>query len=278
MARTTVRMATKQTTFDGRNVDPHEDEIQCPTCDKWFQRLSQHWRKLPNHRPQFTDKQRQIIIGSLLGDGNYHTNKNTFMWQSMITRPYLEWLQNEFGAFANTIIHAHTPEEKATRDRKRNFNPHATAKNYSHYFTLQLRPHPKLKMCLDWGYTESGVDYHFPDDITLTPLILKIWYVSDGGLHYSNGKFQNIRIRVVSQGHRNEFIESLFHDIGFNVSVKNEHINILKRDVGAFLAYIGDPPTDSDAGFKYKWQYENYDEYQRLRKIMKSQPYMDDLN
>lgn len=246
---------------------------QCPDCGEWYEELSRHWTETDCCRPPFTKKQREILIGSLLGDGNYDISRNRFMWQRMITKPYLEWLQRQFGVLSNTISKCEPPS-KAAQHLRDTLGVNADADNCSWGFTLQTKPHPELEFCEDWGYTEDGFESHFPDDISLTPMILKIWYIGDGNLHFNKGEFRQVEIKVVEQGHRIKYLMSLFNDVGFDVGVSSNTIRIPHGQTEQFFDYIGEPPTASQAGFAYKWQYQDHDEYKRLYETMKEQPYL----
>lgn len=268
----------KQQTLDGGCFDENEGKELCDGCEQWFKHIGRHWSLSECSQPQLTDYHQEILIGSLLGDGNYEINDKRFAWQNTITRPYLEWLQDQFGALVNAIFIHQTPSDALQSLSKQGLTLDMDVEDCSYYFSLKTKLHPELSFCEDWGYSEDGFESRFPDNFSLTPTILKVWYMGDGSVKWGDGEFQRVLISNCDQIHRTEYFISLFNEIGLDVSVSSNAIRIPRGQTEQFFNYIGEPPTGLDCGFKYKWQYDDYDEYKRLKNIHDSQPYWDREN
>jgi len=112
------------------------------------------------------------------------------------------------------------------------------------------RTHPKLNQFRDWYDDENNK--RFPlDTISLSPLVLKIWYVCDGYLNTSNPK-PRARISSINESDRIEKIaEWITEETGIevNTSKNRERILFNTRRTQKFFEYVGDPLP----GFVYKW-------------------------
>lgn len=264
-------MANQQQ-LDGTGAKQNKNEKQCPECGESYKSLGIHFSYNEDHRPELTTKQREIIIGSLLGDGGYNQRDGNFRWQGMIVQPYLKWLQNQFNPHARSITKHENPTS-AAQSLSEQFNKNNV--DCSQQFTLATLPHPQLSFCEEWGYSNGGFEINFPDNFNLTPTTLKIWYISDGSISWYNNEHCDVRIYNTEQIHRTTFLENLFNKIDISVTVGDDVIRVLPTEINDFFKYIGDPPTNSDAGFKYKWEHQNRDRYTELFETMKSQPYLE---
>lgn len=231
----------------------------CPECSSKYKELGSHWQWKPNHRPSLSEKQREIIIGSLLGDGDYDVDGEYFRWQDMITHPYLDWISDQFGVLVSDVM------DRGCRNC-----------GWKSTFTLKTRPMEELGFCLDWGYSKNGFSPKLPNGIGLTPTILKTWYCSDGCVCWGNGGFVRVEIGCKTHIHEEGILSKMFDDIGLDVTFSSPHIIIPKSQTEVFFDYIGAPPSGSEAGFAYKWEYDDYEEYNRLKEIHDKQPYLED--
>lgn len=269
-------MATQQQ-LDGTDVNEHEGKEQCPGCGQWYKRLSTHWSGSSCQHPSFTDYQKEIIIGMMMGDGSRgktHDSNNVFQSQ-MMTKPFLEWVSKELGSHALPVRDfCYTPERSAEKHRESGFRPNANADDYHHRYEFRTRSHPFLNDFLNRWYVNKS-EIYFPEDIKLTPTILNVWYCCDGGLQYPKSK-GHITINNRNQLHRVSYFEDLFGDIGFNVSVSSGQIRLSNAETPELLDYMGESPTDVESGFQYKWECRDIDEYQRLKEVHDSQPYVGD--
>jgi hypothetical protein len=155
---------------------------ECPGCDERYKHLGKHWHKSDCEYPNLTQHQYEIVIGLLMGDGwiNKYNGKPRLQC-GMITKEYLEYLDEIFGIFSVGIHLKTTAEESAKSMRDRDFSPNAKEENYSDLYYWQSRKLPQLEEFVEWYESGSKV---WPEDIDLTPTVLKHWYVGDGC--YSN--------------------------------------------------------------------------------------------
>lgn len=266
-------MAMTQQTLDGSSVDEHEGEIQCPECKRWFSKIGQHWGPNPSHLPTITEKQRQIIEGHLLGDGSYEVPlsnaNNRFCLERFTTKPYMKWLKRCFPYLSGKITRRETAAEQASRDYERGYN--TDVENYKDNYALKFSYHPQLDFAVEWIENEG-----FVDDFSLTPLSLKVWYVCDGNLHYKNGRYEATTFKCTDKISNRQSLLDIFESLPFDATVTKERVRIGRSQAEAFFDYIGEPPTASQAGFAYKWQYDSYENYCMLKQINHDQPYIND--
>lgn len=246
----------KQQNIFGKIVETENTKDTCKDCNNKYKQIGIHWSKSDKcSPPNLTNKQKELIVGLMMGDGSRQkqNRKNLFRVDST-TKPFLKWVSNKFDGLSNKIYMRKGEE------------------NYLKNYRWTTKHTPELNTVLDKWYISKG-ESQIPSEISLTPLILKMWYCSDGGLDYNDGYFNRIQIRNRSQENASDFFSSLFEDIGFDIFYSSERIRVPRNDTERFFDYIGEPPTASQAGFAYKWQYQDYDEYQRLKNIHDKQNY-----
>jgi len=198
----------------------------------------------------------ELLTGMLMGDGSINrSSKNSWFQTEMITKPFLEWLDSELGWLSTGVRLKHTASEGAKKCRDSGFSPNAKAENYSDVYRLRSRCHPDLQPLADWYASGKKV---FPNDIELTPTVLKMWYVSDG--YYDNhGAAKRITIGMSNEVDRRDNIEQLFENVGFEISnwniserkdgSKRCNAQFTKDESQRLFEYMGESP----AGFEYKW-------------------------
>ena len=153
-------------------------KVACPECGEEYGSLGQHWSYNPEHRPEFTEEQKDIIVASLMGDGCLkRQNKHSHIEWEMISQNYLEWIDDMFGCLSTGVSLKETAKESAKRNRDSGFRPNAKKENYSDVYRLQTRTHPFLSNFNSWYGCGKRV---WPKDIELTPTVLLHWYVQDG--------------------------------------------------------------------------------------------------
>lgn len=53
---------------------------KCPECCDEYEHLGQHWHYSPSHRPELTQKQKEITVGLVMGDGSINDeSKNCYL-------------------------------------------------------------------------------------------------------------------------------------------------------------------------------------------------------
>jgi len=233
-------------------------KVLCEQCGNEYKRVGSHWSRGSScSHPEISAYKMELLTGMLMGDGTVgrQENKNPWFQTEMITKPFLEWLDSELGWLSTGVRLSKTAAGCAKQIRDRGFRPDAKAENYSNVYRLQCRHHPDLQPLANWYATGEKV---FPDDIELTPTVLKMWYIGDGC--YDNcGAANYIKIGMANEIDRRDNIEQLFEKVGFEISnwninerndgSKNCEAQFTTSESQRLFEYMGEPP----AGFEYKW-------------------------
>lgn len=230
----------------------------CKQCGEKFERIGTHWSTGSCHYPSFTDHQKEVITGVLMGDGSIsRSSKNPSLSVGMISENYLKHLDYEFGVFGCGVELMHTAEEGAKKNRESGFRENAKACNYSDVYLFRTRNHPELDEFAQWYSSGEKV---WPEDIELTPTVLKHWYCGDG--HWDNRRSQNhIEISMDNEVENTDKVEKMFTNVGLpkpTWSICDSEYG--KRCIARFTIdqshnlweYMGKPLPD----FKYKWPSE----------------------
>ncbi|MEM3011989.1 MAG: LAGLIDADG endonuclease [Candidatus Hadarchaeales archaeon] len=170
---------------------------------------------------ELTDEQRELLIGSLLGDGHLrkHGNRVVFEFlQSAKRRFYVEWKHRVLGELACPEIYYHRNERE--------------------YCKLVTKTHPEL----DELYREFYRDERktVPERIgkMLTPFVLAVWFMDDGSKS-RNAVYFNTQAFTLEEQFR--LIKALrrFYLI-FNLNRDGEHhrLRLLKRCNPRFLELV----------------------------------------
>ncbi len=139
--------------------------------------------ELHKRRLRLVPRQREILIGKLLGDGHLETQNRgrTFRLKvehSIIQRPYVDWLASQLSGWL------HSPPREWIRT--------VYGKGYRKY-GFQTVSHPALRFYAQQFY-ERGRKI-VPDQIErwLTPLAFTVWYMDDGSVKslQTNGRILN---------------------------------------------------------------------------------------
>jgi len=243
------------------NEDGVEEE-QCPSCGNWYQRVSIHWSKSSCDHPPISQRKYEMAIGLMMGDGSVtkgKSNKNYRLRVKNTNITFLQWLQNEFEWLSGSICNVETAKEVAdhlnktgVNDEYRDSNPEDCYDVYE----LFLRGHPVFNKLRQW-YKEDGLVFQ---EVAYTPTILRVWYVSDGGIDKQD---MTTEFGSANESDRPEVIENGFANIGIDISNGDggKHFRIY-TNTDKFFDYIGHDPVP---GFEYKWEYEDREQYERLK-------------
>lgn len=198
-----------------------------------------------------TDKHHEIIKGLLMSDGNisYHNEKSTCLQVRMITREFLEWLDDQLGILSLGVSLKQTAEESAKEHRESGFNPNANPENYSDIYQLTTRAVPDLTIYRDW-YTDIGKVW--PKDIILTPTVLKMFFCGDGDKkvdHRESNRKPHIRFRADNELKNKQKVIDMFSNVGFDIMWTGKNIRVSVSESYRMWEYMGSPPP----GFEYKW-------------------------
>lgn len=226
------------------------DEYEwCPKCENPYKQLSYHWRYNPEHIPELTQKLYEICVGLLMGDGCLDMTSSTpNIKVEMITEKYLKYLKSEFGILGSrngVYLHRTSEENKESSIHS------SKDSEFSNTYAWRTRAHPKLKQFEDWY--ESGKKV-WPENIELTPTVLKHWYVGDG----SYTEYNRMTISTGNEVENAEKIDNYFEEVNlpkpkWTENPKNgrmiKHARWTVEESKKLFEYMGSPPP----GFDYKW-------------------------
>jgi len=225
----------------------------CQQCGNEYKRIGQHWSMSSScSHPSFTDHQKEIITGLLMGDGYIDTcSKNPYITVNMISPNYLEYIADEFGVLGGDVSLKITAAESAKRNKDSGFDPNAKEQNYSDKYQWQSMSHPELQEFADWYSSGKKV---WPADIELTPTVLKHWYCGDG--YWDNSGSRNgIRIAMANEVDNTNKVDQMFKNIGlsapsnYGVSENTCDAQFTVEQSKELWQYMGAPLPD----FEYKW-------------------------
>ena len=212
--------------------EPPENWTRCPECHNHYKEIGNHYHFNNSHRPDITDKQKEIILGVLLGDGcvSKPSSGPPRFVVDMVSENYINYLKEKLQPFSKEI-----------------YQPPTVKDNHQQQYELRTIVHPALSEYRDWYSTGEKV---YPENIEITPTVLKNWYVTDG--HLTN-KYEYPSIRCWNERNNTEKVLSYFEDIPLTTTFSSGTIRFPgeKRN---FFDYIGEPLPD----FEYKWPNERY--------------------
>jgi len=229
----------------------------CTQCRNKYEVVASHWSQSSCEYPSFTDHQRELITGLLMGDGCINTGgKNPCLQCEMISPNYLKYIDGKFGVFGKGVSLKKTAKESAKQCRDREFRPDAKEKNYSDVYYWRSMAHPELQKFADWYSTGTKV---WPSDTELTPTVLKHWYCGDGT--WNNNRENNyIEIAMANEIENTEKVGQMFENVGlpspsnYNISERKDGSETCNAQFTVdqskeLWEYMGEPLPD----FEYKW-------------------------
>jgi len=194
---------------------------RCSDCGRTFSRVGNHWSQSDCSYHGLSSKQKEVITGILMGDGHINRGgKNPYLSVEMKSPNYLEYVSSMFPWISTGII-----------DREDGI------------YRFDTRSVCALTEFAEWYSSGKKI---FPENIDLTPIVLKHWYVCDGGLG-GNGPYP--MIAVTNEIDNKQKIECYFDSIGIDIRWKTHKLAVRAHDVDSFFDYIGEPLP----GFRYKW-------------------------
>lgn len=217
------------------------EENVCPECENEYLNISRHWASYESHRPEYTEKQKQVMIGLLMSDGwisdRADGRKNRFQCE-MVTLEYIKYLKRLFGILCNNITEI---------DKEKNQD----------VYRLSWKPHGFIDELANWYSSGRKVWPH----MELTPIILKNYYVGDGYLLERGGNYTrpNVKLGMANEYGNELKIKDMFpfsnddYTIDKRVTSKgytNMEIRFTVDGTEKFFEYIGEDPLP---GFEYKW-------------------------
>lgn len=230
----------------------------CEQCGNEYKEIAKHWSMSNCEWPSFTDQQREIITGLLMGDGsiNRSKNRNPRLECSMISPNYLKYIDEKFDIFGKGTSLRQTAKESAESNRNRGFRTNAKAENYHDLYIWRSMAHPELQEFENWYSSNKKV---WPKSIELTPVVLKHWYCGDG--NWNNSSTNNyIAISMSNEKNNTGKVSKIFERVGLpapSCYVTSERTDGSIRCSAQFTVeqskelweYMGEPLPD----FEYKW-------------------------
>jgi hypothetical protein len=197
----------------------------CPDCGDEFESLGKHLRWSCSVRVDDVETIDALLIGDGTLDngnsGNYRLTVDT------TTKEYVSVIEEMLGWLHNTTK-KYDPQQDGWKEK------------------YQVRTHCLESITEQYDRWYPNGEKRIPDDMKITPKIMKHWYCADGNLKENSAG--NYRISIGSKSWMDEAkrIESLFP---FSASYAGYEICFPVSETEEIVEYMGEPP----AGFEYKW-------------------------
>jgi len=231
--------------------------VECPQCGENFELVGSHWSQSSTcDYPRLTQKQREITVGLLMGDGNVDQKGgyNPRIRSEMASKDYLKYIDSQFGILGVGVSLSSTAEESCKQRQDRGFN--AQPENYSDVYIWRSRHHPEFKQFAEWYSSGKKV---WPEDIELTPTVLKHWYCGDGSWDDS-GSHSRIQIAMSNEVENTQKVDEIFEKSSlpspsnYNIYDRNDRkkdctAQFTKEQSEELWKYMGKPLPS----FQYKW-------------------------
>lgn len=187
-------------------------------CRKHFGLLQDRGKSTRQSLP-ITDRQYEILFGSLLGDLCIAKHKKTFrgsITHSIKQTDYIQYLHNELSTISGEL---------------RNINVNIKDKVYKE-LCFTLRPNLMLKNLYNNFYAEFNGKKDVPFNLDkLTPLAIAIWFMDDGFL-IDNGHSKTLGFSTCSFSLSGllRLQEYLQHNYCINTIIRKNFYLVVKRD------------------------------------------------
>ena len=197
--------------------------------------------------------QKDVLYGSLLGDGCLSIHKNgqnaqfCYLSKSEQHTNYIASFFNEY--ITNAGVKSNTYFDKRTN------------KEYSRIYFKTVTDTTFTTEYHKWYIDKKK---HIPCDLILNPIICLIWYIGDGGIcHLKRTECIKLATQCFSKEEQEKILLPQLSDfeaklMKADISSDGEqqyYIYIPRRKMKLFLEYIGDCPFED---YKYKWDVTNY--------------------
>jgi len=225
---------------------------KCSECGGYYQSIALHWNQSDCSYPTFTEKEKDILKGILMGDGslNERDGKNTAFVVSLTNKKYLKWLSDKFGD-RTSDVYLKQPERILERNGERY--------ECSKYYSLTFKPNPLFDEWAEEWYDSQGKI--FPID-NINPTISKHWFVTDGGLRWQRNNLNGVYIASYNDNIAKDYLLSLFDNFKYKPSIVDGGKIFFSAVPGReFLSWMG----DSCPGFEYKWEVHSRQKYNNLK-------------
>jgi hypothetical protein len=234
----------------------------CPSCGEEFDKPGLHWSHGTCPYPEISPIQEAVFEGLLMGDGSIPKQSggnSALLHLPMINRRFLEWIDERLGILTTGVSLKKTASELASNNRESGFSPNAKEERYHDMYTIWTRTHPYFEDLRERWYPDRNKQ--FPDDLELTPLRAKLWYLCDGYLDVGQHGRPRIEIKARNEEKRAEFLVGLFEDVGFSPLYKRHELRFTCDETEDLVEWMGDPLP----GFEYKWALGSREQYHELK-------------
>lgn len=200
-----------------------------------------------------------------MGDGTIHhppSAKNARIEVSNINRTFLRWLDEKLEWLSNGVALRRTVTEIRDENRKSKYERFASLDyEIRDQYVLATTRHPELNHFTEWYTSEQK---RFPDEVSLSPRVLKLWYVCDGHLIWgSKGHTRpQVWISADNEADRPAYMSSLFEPTEIDPKFNEGRIMLTSDESEWFFDYVGEPP----AGFEYKFVTESKQAYHESKR------------
>jgi hypothetical protein len=237
--------------------------IKCHSCGKRYRKISRHWYESECSYPEISDRQKSILIGLMMGDATLgaKSQSNPFVGVANTNLGFLQWVHNELEDLSYNPTLLSTAKEKYESNIESGFvlEESANVDNYNDVYYLNTVSHKEFDN-LDW--MRRGIKV-IPKEIPIDSMIAKMWYCSDGSLHWRpNREKAEARITNVTENDNLEKFKIMFQKAGFDVRVSGKEIQFNIEQTSKLLEWMGEPPD----GMEYKWKYKDKSEYNSLKR------------
>lgn len=205
--------------------------VSCPSCEKEYKQLSEHWRQSGCNYPEITERQWRILEGMMLGDARLVSKKNRipYLELSNTKKEFLEWFDAEMGCMSTGVREHGKPLED----------------HHKQAYVCSTRTHPSFSYFNSWY--KSGEKK--PPYVELDRLKMMCWYCSDGCVNTSEKRRPTARLSSRKPDVVKQRMKKMIEDIGFNPTWSYSHLVFTADETERLFDWLGEPLP----GFRYKF-------------------------
>lgn len=239
-----------------------EPTLQCTSCGEHYKKLSRHCTETDCNLPELNKEQKEILVGLMMGDATLTQRKTNNPSVNIVNtnREFLKWLNEKLNNIAYPVRFIKDAEEQMEHNIENGMTNDPSLSDYNDVYSLYTMCHTDFKH-LDW--IEDG-SKTIPDSINLTPTVVKMWFASDGSLHW-RGDRNKAEARITNVTEKDELskFSRMFDSAGFDVRVGGKEIQFNIQQTKKLFSWMGKPPS----GMEYKWQFDDRDKYEELKGV-----------
>lgn len=202
---------------------------------------------LPNTLDEpFSDEFVAILDGELLGDGclypRYENSQGAVYQHGTAKSAYLDWLTNLFESEGFSTQRG----EHMKREDREGWNDTMNYKMWTLNYTSLLDEYQR--------WYPNG-EKRVPDDIEISPLTLRHWYIGDGSYSVRDCGFEEIKLCTYgfTDSGRTRLVREL-ESAGIQTNVQGSGVLYVTADSRErFFEYMAPPPGELEDVYGYKW-------------------------